>query len=104
MKILFVHQNFPGQFKHLAPALRQSGHEVTALVPGDRNTPAWNGIAQIPYSLDRGNAKDAHPWTVDFESKVIRGHACSKGCDCFEGTELRARSIVAHPGWEKVCF
>lgn len=31
MKILFVHQNFPGQFLHLAPALVARGHEVTAL-------------------------------------------------------------------------
>lgn len=28
MKILFLHQNFPGQFKHLALDLAQRGHEV----------------------------------------------------------------------------
>jgi hypothetical protein len=31
MKLLFLHQNFPGQFKHLAPALAARGHEVVAL-------------------------------------------------------------------------
>ena len=31
MKILFVHQNFPGQFKHLAPSLAAQGHAVAAL-------------------------------------------------------------------------
>ena len=31
MKILFVHQNFPGQFLHLAPELARRGHEVLAL-------------------------------------------------------------------------
>lgn len=31
MKILLVHQNFPGQFLHLAPALAARGHEVMAL-------------------------------------------------------------------------
>ncbi|MBY0398268.1 MAG: glycosyl transferase family 1, partial [Thermoleophilia bacterium] len=31
MRILFVHQNFPGQFLNLAPALAAQGHEVTAL-------------------------------------------------------------------------
>ncbi len=31
MKILFVHQNFPGQFPHLAPALAARGHQVLAL-------------------------------------------------------------------------
>ncbi|MBS0564053.1 MAG: glycosyltransferase [Proteobacteria bacterium] len=31
MRILFVHQNFPGQFVHLAPALAARGHRVVAL-------------------------------------------------------------------------
>ena len=31
MKILFVHQNFPGQFLHLAPELARRGHECLAL-------------------------------------------------------------------------
>lgn len=37
MKILFVHQNFPGQFLHLAPALAARGHEVRALT-AEHNT------------------------------------------------------------------
>lgn len=31
MKILFVHQNFPGQFLHLAPELQRRRHEIHAL-------------------------------------------------------------------------
>ncbi|MEI6799837.1 MAG: glycosyl transferase family 1, partial [Pseudomonadota bacterium] len=31
MKILFVHQNFPGQFLHLAPELARLGHECLTL-------------------------------------------------------------------------
>ncbi|MBC7479564.1 MAG: glycosyl transferase family 1, partial [Pseudorhodobacter sp.] len=31
MKILFVHQNFPGQFLYLAPELRKRGHDCLAL-------------------------------------------------------------------------
>ena len=31
MNILFIHQNFPGPFQHLAPALVGRGHQVTAM-------------------------------------------------------------------------
>ena len=31
MKLLFVHQNFPGQFLHLAPEMARRGHECLAL-------------------------------------------------------------------------
>ena len=34
MRILFVHQNFPGQFLHLAPALVDRGQDVVALPAG----------------------------------------------------------------------
>jgi glycosyltransferase involved in cell wall biosynthesis len=40
MRILFIHQNFPGQFKHLAPALAARGHDVAALVPADNQRPS----------------------------------------------------------------
>ncbi len=40
MKLLFVHQNFPDQFKHLAPHFASAGHTVKALtmllVPSSR--------------------------------------------------------------------
>ena len=38
MKILFVHQNFPGQFPHLAPALAARGYapeDVAAVLGGN---------------------------------------------------------------------
>jgi len=34
MKLLFVHQNFPGQFLHLAPEMKRRGHECLALTDG----------------------------------------------------------------------
>nr|MBP6678196.1 glycosyl transferase family 1 [Paracoccus sp. (in: a-proteobacteria)] len=39
MKILFVHQNFPGQFLHLAPALEARGHQVLALTDEKNQRP-----------------------------------------------------------------
>ena len=39
MKTLFVHQNFPGQFKHLAPALAATG-AVSADITSKRQVSA----------------------------------------------------------------
>ena len=39
MKILLLHQNFPGQFRQLAPYLASHGHELTAVCSHDRPLP-----------------------------------------------------------------
>lgn len=74
MKLLFVHQNFPGQFKHLAPALVKAGHQVKALGIGGAGLPE---VEMIRYHPARGSSRNIHPWAVDFETKIIRGEACA---------------------------
>lgn len=49
MKILFVHQNFPGQFLHLAPALAGRGHQVAALTDQANTRPAPEGVQVLRY-------------------------------------------------------
>ena len=104
MNILFIHQNFPGQFKHLAPALVKAGHTVTAFILTKTDAKQWNGVRLFSYGLNRGNAKEAHPWTVDFESKVIRGEACLKAALALKDQGYTPEVIVAHPGWGESLF
>jgi len=75
MKLLFLHQNFPGQFKHLAPALAAQGHEVVALTLQKVPATTWQGVRVIPYTVARGTSPTVHPWVADFETKVIRAEA-----------------------------
>jgi glycosyltransferase involved in cell wall biosynthesis len=104
MNILFIHQNFPAQFKHLAPALVKAGHRVTALILAKTKAAQWEGVDLVPYSLNRVNAKEAHPWTVDFESKVIRGEACLQAALALKKQGYTPEVIVAHPGWGESLF
>ncbi len=54
MRILFIHQNFPAQYVHLAPALTERGHEVRALaLSGQRQ--AQPGVQVWRYGVKRGN-------------------------------------------------
>lgn len=104
MRILFVHQNFPGQFRHLAPALAARGHEVMALTMRDGLPSAWRGVRTVRYQAGRGSASGIHPWVGDFETKVIRGEAAFRAA-----LQLRAQGyvpdvIVAHPGWGESLF
>ena len=63
MKVLFIHQGFPGQFKHLIPALIARGDEVSALVPIKQNRVTVEGVNYFLYKLERGNTKNTSTHT-----------------------------------------
>jgi glycosyltransferase involved in cell wall biosynthesis len=104
LRILFIHQNFPGQFKFLAPALAAQGHEVVAMTMQATQARVWQGIRIHPYRAARGTTPGVHPWVGDFETKTIRGEACFRAA-----LEMRAQGftpdvVVAHPGWGESLF
>ncbi|MCX6178407.1 MAG: glycosyltransferase family 4 protein [Chlorobiales bacterium] len=104
MRILFVHQNFPGQFKFLAPTLVQKGHDVTAFTMQQSAPARWNGVRMISYSVHRGTTPGVHPWISDFETKTIRGEACFRAALRIKAEGYEPEVIVAHPGWGESLF
>ena len=104
MNILFVHQNFPGQFKHLAPALAQAGHRVLAMTMREAPDRFWNGVELVPYGASRSSTPGIHPWVVDWETKVIRGEACFRAALQLKAGGFMPDAIVAHPGWGESLF
>ena len=101
MNVLFVHQNFPGQFKHLAPHLARAGHRVQALgIEG----PGLPGIELRRYKPQRSTARQTHPWAQEFETKVIRGEACAAAALELKSSGFAPDVIVANPGWGESLF
>ena len=104
MKILFIHQNFPGQFKFLAPALVQQGHEVLAMSMQKPETAVWQGVRLVHYSSKRGSTPNVHSWVSDFESKTIRAEACFRAALEIKSGGFMPDVIVAHHGWGESLF
>lgn len=104
MNILLIHQNFPGQFKFLAPALVQRGHRVVAM-PMKREAPStWQGVEVRPYMPQRGSTPAIHPWVADFETKTIRAEACFRAALALRAEGFTPDIIVAHHGWGESLF
>lgn len=101
MNLLFVHQNFPGQFKHLAPHLARAGHTVKALAIDGSGLP---GVTTHRYKPGRATSREAHPWAQEFETKVIRGEACALAAQQLKAQGFTPDVIVANPGWGESLF
>ena len=104
MNILFIHQNFPGQFKHLAPALAKRGHRVVALTMQKVKEARWQGVELVPYAVTQGSTPGTHPWVVDFETKIIRAEGAFRACLALKEQGFAPDAIIAHPGWGESLF
>lgn len=104
MKILFVHQNFPGQFLHLAPALAARGHQVSALT--DETNARTSAITTHRYRKpDPRPAPEAARLGTTFTEMTDRGLRAARAA-----RQLRDRHgyvpdvIFGHSGWGETLF
>jgi glycosyltransferase involved in cell wall biosynthesis len=104
MKVLFVHQNFPGQFRYSATALGAAGvHQVVALgitAPGFQ-TP---GVTIGRYTIKRKPVQDVPPLVQDFQTKTIRGEAAAAAALELKRKGFNPDVMVVHPGWGEQLF
>jgi glycosyltransferase involved in cell wall biosynthesis len=107
MRFLFVHQNFPGQFGHVAAALAQQGHEVVAVGEARRleaRPSPHVGILRVGYDTPAAASPGAHPNLRKFEADVRRGEVVARLATDLHRRGLRPDVVVAHPGWGETLF
>ncbi len=95
MRFLFVHQNFPGQYRQLALHLARQGHEVAAI--GERPNVLRQralvpGIQLLGYELPAGAAA------------LERARAVAGAAMALRDAGFRPDAICAHLGWGEAIF
>ena len=77
MRFLFIHQNFPGQYVHIARHLTRAGHEVSFIT--QPRTDDIEGICKIEYRPMR-SVSGSHAYLHELESSVENGLAVARVC------------------------
>ena len=103
MNYLFIHQNFPGQFKHLAPSLAKL-NTVVALRIGKQPIAKFFGVNVISYDLVSKPKNESHHWLTDLNSKIYRAEACYVACMKLKNSGFTPDVIICHPGWGESLF
>lgn len=103
MQFLILHQNFPAQFIHLAPALAARGHRVVACSLNVRKAGLWNGVEVYPYHID-DSPWTTHPLTREFQMKILRAEGCAKALLSIQKLGFTPDFTIAHPGWGDALF
>lgn len=101
MRILILHQNFPGQFRHLARHLAQAGHDVLGV--GAQNAPGVEGVRLIRYEI-KNPPKAGHRYLKTANGAALRGEAVGKLLTELARQGWEPQAVLAHPGWGEALF
>jgi glycosyltransferase involved in cell wall biosynthesis len=101
MHVLFIHQNFPAQFGHIAGYLiRRKGFRCTFLSqqpPGNHN-----GIECIQYQLKGGATEKNHYCSRSFENAIWHSAAVHQALEA--RPDIKPDLVVAHAGFLSTVF
>lgn len=107
MKLLFVHQNFPGQYKHLA-AHFGAARDTRVIALGEESNvirrPAIPGVKLIPYRVARTVTKGIHPYLRNIEAAVLRGQAVARAALKLREQGFVPDLICVHPAWGEALY
>ena len=109
LRYLFVHQNFPGQFRHAARALADDGANEVVGVGDVRNLkgrPQLHPRVKVAgYELKAEGSPQTHPYLRDYEGHVRRGQEVARLLLALrDKAGFRPDVVVSHPGWGESLF
>jgi len=101
MRLLFVHQNFPGQYRYLASHFaRQRGHEVVALGEKTNLRLPLPGIKTFGYRLE----EEAGGFEAPVVRAIRRGRVVAAAALQDAQSRLPSDVVFAHIGWGEALF
>lgn len=108
LRVCFIHQNLPGQYRHLMTALLQRGDEVIGI--GEHTAVArlqWRHpkLHLLGYRLPDDTSRAATPQHLkELDGQIARGQSVVKALRLLREKQLVPELIVVHPGWGEAMF
>ena len=103
MNILFVHQNMPGQYKHIARVMAaEPGNRVAFVTKATREPPP--GVEVERYAPSRQANPQTHHYLRNLEDQVLYGQAAGRACMALKDKGFTPDIICAHSGWGEALY
>jgi glycosyltransferase involved in cell wall biosynthesis len=101
MRLLFIHQNFPGQYVHVARHLAQAGHQVS-FIAQPRNVQI-DGVRKLEYQPPLP-ASSGHAYLRELENAVANGLAVASLCEWLKRDGFVPDAVIGHNGWGEILY
>jgi glycosyltransferase involved in cell wall biosynthesis len=103
MKILFLHPNFPAQFRHLAIALAQDKQNQVVFGTA-RKEGQIAGVYKAIYSSSREARPETHHYVRTLENAVLQGQAVYRMAEQLKAQGFVPDVVYGHSGWGPTLF
>ncbi len=98
LDVLFVHNNFPGQFRNLAGAMAtRAGVRVRAI--GAKSAPGLPAVPLQRYSFAESELANVHSFARRFELESRRAEQVIYAATTLKFDGFAPKLIYVHPGW-----
>lgn len=103
MRILFLHPNFPAQFRHLATALAKDPQNQVVFGT-KRAEGSLPGVHKVLYRVPHPAHPQTHPYVRSLESAVIEGQAVYRMGQALKAQGFIPDVVCGHSGWGPTLF
>jgi len=103
MNYLFIHQNFPAQYRHVVRHLAdQPGNRIYFITQPNEN--AMSGVHKVTYAKDQRPPVNCHAYAAELERAIHTGATVADVCRQLKDQGFRPDLIVGHSGWGETLF
>src|SRR3546814_20610016 len=98
MKYLFVHQNMPGQYKHICQRLADDKNNTVVFIT-KRDGLDLPNIAKVLYKPQREPAESTHRYPRETERGTLHGQAVARKALALKAQGFVPDIVLGHPAW-----
>ena len=103
MKILFLHPNFPAQFRHLAATLGKN-KKNQVMFGTNRREGQIEGVTKVLYEKSRTARAETHHYVRPLENAVLEGQAVYRLAQTLREKRFSPDIVYGHSGWGPTLF
>lgn len=98
MRILFIHNNFPAQYRHIIGALAKNPEHRIGFITQNRDG-ELPGVTKLVFEPARKAHDSTHKYVRQFENAVLEGQAVVRVLDQLKAKGFVPDLVCAHTGW-----
>lgn len=103
MKYLFVHQNMPGQYKHICQRLADDKANTVVFIT-KREGIELPGVKKVLYKPHREPAESTHRYIRETERGILHAQEVARKAVALKAQGFVPDIIIGHPGWGETLY